>query len=127
MGVLLLFIFCALYFLYLKNWADSVLRKEYNFGSPAPPVPLPHSVTLSVVVSTLYGILLLAGVFWGFTYNRYPDHMSIRGDHTEVVLLIVLCAVIGLSYTIVYRLGEMKGVAEMKNTNLFLTAMHRSG
>ena len=121
MIVLVLIAVFALYFLYLTKWAQSVLSSEYNFASPSPPKPLPHSPSLSIVVATLWGILLLAGSFWGFTFNRYPAHLSIRDADVEIYLLIALCAAIGLSHGVIYRLGEMKGVEHMKSTALFQT------
>ena len=64
------------------------------------------------------------GVFWGFTFIRYPDHLSVRGNDIEIVLLVLLSIAVGLSYFVVYRLGEIRGVANMKNTELFITATH---
>jgi hypothetical protein len=127
MIALILVLLCALYFLYLTQWAKSLLSKEYNFGSPSPPEPLPHSPTLSVMVGVLWGILLVVGPFWGFTFNRYPAHLSIHDPDIEIVLRLVLCASIGLSYLVVYRMGEINGVANMKNTDLFRTCMQDKG
>ncbi len=123
MTVFFPFIFCALYFYYLKNWAESYLSSEYNFGSPLPPEPIPHSTLLSILVGILWGIILLAGVFWGFTFNRYPEHLSVRGTDIEVIFLVILFVTILLSYFVMYRLGEIKGVEQMKNTQLFRDAM----
>src|SRR2546421_12937228 len=119
----LIFGLAAIYFFYLNRWADSFLLREYHFGSPSPPKVLPHSSSLSLIVAILWGIFLLAGVFWGYTFVRYPDYLSIRGSGAEVVLLVVLFVAVALSYVVVYRLGEMRGVAHMKNTNLFIAAM----
>lgn len=123
MIVLVLIAVSALYFLYLTKWAQSVLSREYNFASPSPPKPLPHSPSLSIIAAALWGILLLAGSFWGFTFNRYPAHLSVRDTDVEIYLLVALCAAIGLSYGVIYRLGEMKGVEHMKSTVLFQTWM----
>lgn len=76
-----------------------------------------------MVVGALWGILLVAGVFWGYTFVRYPDHLSVRGNRAEIILLVVAAIAVALSYTVIYRLGEMRGVAQMKNTNLFIAAM----
>jgi hypothetical protein len=111
------------YFFYLKRWAESLLSREYNFGSPSPPKALPHSPAVSTIVAALWGLFLLAGVFWGFTFSRYPEHLTVRGSSAEMILLILLSFAVALSYAVIYRLGEIKGVAEMKNTNLFVTAM----
>ena len=124
MIVFIVFGFCAVYFFYLKQWAESFLSREYQFASPSPPIPLPHSPTVSIIVATLWGIFLLGGVFWGFTFIRYPEHLSVRGSDAEIVLLVLLSIAVGLSYFVIYRLGEIRGVAHMKNTNLFITAMH---
>jgi hypothetical protein len=121
MIALILLIFCAIYFLYLKKWAESLLLKEYNFGSPSPPKPLPHSPTVSVIIGILWGVLLLAGVFWGFTFNRYTAYMSVHSNDVEIALLFILCFAIGLSYCVIYRMGEINGVAQMKKTVLFQT------
>lgn len=121
MLALILLVICTLYFLYLKKWAESLLSKEYNFGSPSPGKPLPHSTVLSIIVSILWGFLLLAGAGWGFTFNPYPDYMSVHGDRIELVLDFVLWIAAGLSYYVMYRLGEINGVAHMKNTQLFQT------
>jgi len=125
MIVFIVFGFCAVYFFYLKQWAESFLAREYNFCSPSPPKPLPHSPTVSIIVAAAWGVFLLGGVFWGFTFIRYPDHLSVRGSDVETVLLILLCITVGLSYFVIYRLGEIRGVAHMKNTNLFITVMQK--
>jgi hypothetical protein len=123
MIVFIVFAFCAAYFFYLKQWAESFLSREYNFASPSPPEPLPHSPTVSIIVATLWGIFLLGGVFWGFTSVRYPDHLSVHGSDIEIVLFVLLSISVGLSYFVIYRMGEIRGVANMKNTNLFIAAM----
>lgn len=115
------FAFCAGYFFYLKKWAESLLSQEYNFDSPSPPRPLPHSPVLSIIVAVLWGVLLLGGVFWGFTYNRDPDHLSVRGSNIETFLLVISSTAVAFSYVVVYRLGEMGGVRGMKNTDLFIS------
>jgi hypothetical protein len=96
---------CALYFAYVKKWAESYLSREYQFGSPAPPDVLPHSSPLSILVAIVFGILLLR-LFSSF-------------DLTTLFIVAALT----LSYFIVYRLGEMSGVAHMKSTVLFTNAM----
>lgn len=123
MIVFIVFGFCAIYFFYLKRWTESVLRREQNFGSPSPPKQLPHSATISIIVTTLWAFFLLGGVFWGFTFVRYPEHLSVRGSNIELVLFILLSFAVALSYIVIYRLGEIKGVMHMKSTNLFVTAM----
>jgi len=124
MIVFIVFAFCAAYFFYMKQWAESFLSREYNFASPSPPEPLPHSPAVSILVATVWGVFLLVGVFWGFTFIRYPDHLSVRGSDIEIVLLVLLSISVGLSYFVVYRLGEIRGVANMKNTQLFIAAIH---
>src|SRR5258708_7154195 len=124
MIVFIVFAFCAAYFFYMKQWAESFLSREYNFASPSPPEPLPHSPTVSSLVAILWGVSLLGGVFWGFTFLRYPDHLSVQGSDLEIVLLILLSIAVALSYFVVYRLGEIRGVANMKSTDLFIAAMH---
>ncbi|MGO9087203.1 MAG: hypothetical protein ACLQBK_18450 [Candidatus Sulfotelmatobacter sp.] len=124
MIVFIVFAVCAAYFFYLKLWAESFLSREYNFGSPSPPEPLPHSPTVSAMVATLWGIFLLGGVFWGFTFIRYPARLSVHGNDIEAILLVLLSIAVGLSYFAVYRLGEIRGVANMKNTQLFIAAVH---
>ena len=125
MTLVIVFGFCAAYFFYMKEWADSYLTKEYNFGSPAPAETIPHSETFSVIVATIWGFLLLGGVFWGFTNIRYPGKLTVHGDRIEMVLLLLLSLAIGLSYSVIYRLGEIRGVAQMKNTHLFITGMQK--
>lgn len=120
----LIFGLAAIYFLYLNRWADSFLLCEYLFGSTSPPKVLPHAPSLSIIVAALWGMVLVAGVFWGYTYVRYPEYLSVRGSGAEIVLLVVASIAVALSYVVIYRLGEMRGVAHMKNTNLFITAMH---
>jgi len=112
----------GLYFLYLVRWADSFLLREYHFASPSPPSVVPHSSLLSSVMAVVFGCFLLAGVFWGYAFPRYPDYLLVRGSGAEVVFLVVASIAIALSYLVTYRLGEMRGVAHMKNTNLFITA-----
>ncbi len=124
MIVFIVFAFCAAYFFYLKHWTESFLSREYNFGSPSPPEPLPHSRRVSIIVAALWGTFLLGGVFWGFTSIRYPDHLSVHGTDIEAFLLVLVSVAVGLSYFVVYRLGEIRGVANMKNTELFIAAMH---
>jgi hypothetical protein len=124
MIVFVVFALCAAYFFYLKQWAESFLAREYNFASPSPREPLPHSATVSALVATLWGVFLVGGAFWGFTFIRYPDHLSVRGSDIEIFLLVLLSIAVGLSYFVVYRLGEIRGVENMKNTQLFIAAMH---
>jgi|GEM_PF-6855136 len=98
---------CALYFAYVRKWAETYLSREYHFASPAPPKVLPHSPPLSVLVGILFAILLL--------------RTSCAVDLTGYVLIVGLT----LSYFVVYRLGEIAGVAHMKSTVLFTDAMNR--
>ena len=49
---------------------------------------------------------------------------SVRGSDAAIVLLLLLSIAVALSYFVIYRLDEIKGAAQMKNTNLFITAMH---
>lgn len=123
MIVFIVFALCAAYFFYMKQWAESFLRREYNFASPSPPETLPHSPSVSTLVAILWSLFLLGGVFWGFTFIRYPDLLSIRGGDIEDVFLLLVSVAVGLSYFVVYRLGEIRGVANMKNTQLFIAAM----
>ena len=123
----LIFGLAAIYFLYLTRWTDSFLLHEYNFGSPSPPKVLPHSPSVSFIVGLLWGIFLVAGIFWGYTFVRYPDYLAVRGSGAEVVLLIVVSIAVALSYLVMYRLGEIRGVAHMKTTNLFITARGDQG
>jgi hypothetical protein len=123
MIVFIVFGFCAIYFFYVKQSAERFLSQEYNFGVAPPRSPLPCPPTVSIIAATLWGIFLLGGLFWGFTFIRYPDHLSVRGSDAEMLLLILMSIAIGLSYFVIYRLGEIRGVAHMKSTNLFITAM----
>src|SRR5437899_801293 len=120
MIMLIIFVVCSLYFFYLHVWVQSYLRKEYTFASPSRHEPLPHSASLSILVGIFWGATVIAGIFWGYTYNRYPDYLSLRNIKIEVFLLIAICIAVGLSNLIVYRLGELRGVANMKNTKLFM-------
>lgn len=124
MTIFIVFGFCAAYFFYMKQWTESILLCEYNFASPSTPEALPHSATVSGIVAPLWGLFLVAGVFWRFTYRRYPDYLSVHGTNIESVLLVLLSVAVGLSYFVVYRLGEIRGVASMKKTQLFIAAMH---
>jgi len=119
MVIVIFFAFFALYFFYLYKWVQSCLAKEYHFASPSPPETLPHSAGMSVLVGIVWGLTVVAGVFWGFTYNRYPKYFSLRDMDTEMYLLIAMCIGLALSYIVIYHLGELKGIAEMKNTELF--------
>lgn len=119
MIMLFAFMFFVLYLFYLHKWTRSCLAKEYSFGSPSPPKPLPHSPIASALVGVAWGVTLITGIFWGFTYNRYPAYLSLKNADTETFLLIVISTALGLSYAIVYRLGELRGIASMKSTELF--------
>jgi hypothetical protein len=123
----ILFVLYGLYFFYLYLWAASYLNKEYSFGSPSSPKSMGHSPVTSVLVAIFWGFTIIAGTFWGFTTKPYGDYFSIqklgswsRSD-MELFFLIVICIVIGLSYWIMFYLGEMRGVARMKQTALFIT------
>ena len=118
MIMLIVFTFYALYFFYLYKWVQSRLLEEYNFGSPSPPKPLPHSPSASILIGILWGLIIIGGVFWGFTFNRYPS-LSLDDSYWETWLLIVICIALGLSYTVIYHLGEIRGIASMKGTALF--------
>ncbi len=122
MIMLILFVLYGLYFFYLYLWAASYLHKEYSFGSPSPPKSLAHSPVTSILIAVFWGFTITAGVFWGFTYNRYPHYLKFTGgSDMELFFLIVICIVIGLSYWVMFSLGEMHGVARMKHTGLFIT------
>lgn len=123
MTVLVMFALFAAYFLYMKQWAKSFLLREYNFASPRPPQPIPHSPAVSALVAMMWGFLLIGSVDLGFTYDGYSGHLAVRGDDAETVLLVLLPIALGLSYFVAYRLGEIRGVANMKNTQLFITGM----
>ena len=76
---------------------------------------------LSILIGILWGLTIIAGIFWGFYGNPYPDILawcSSAGD-LDLFLLIAICLAVGLSYLVIYRLGEIKGVTSMKNTALF--------
>jgi len=121
MIILIVFMFFALYSFYVYKWAQSRLSEEYHFASPSPPIPLPHSPGLSILIGILWGLTIIAGIFWGFYGNPYPDILAWRssaGD-LDLFLLIAICLSVGLSYLVIYRLGEIKGVTSMKNTALF--------
>lgn len=126
MIIFILSIFYAFYFFYLYKWAQSRLSEEYNFGSPSPPKPLPHSPTISILLSILWGLIIIAGIFWGFTYNRHSDYFSIQSSDMEIFFLIAICIALGLSLAVVYHLGEIKGVTSMKKTKLFREYMDKS-
>jgi fatty acid desaturase len=119
MIILILSTFYAFYFFYLYKWVQSRLSEEYNFGSPSPPKPLPHSPTMSIFLSIIWGVIIFVGIFWGFTYNRYPDYLSIKGSDTEIWFLIAIFIALGLTFIVVYHIGEIKGITSMKNTKLF--------
>jgi hypothetical protein len=121
MIMLIIFVFYGLYFFYLNHWAGSYLYKEYSFGSPSPPKTMAHSPVTSILIGVFWGITITAGVFWGFTYNRYPHYLKVTGINMELFFLIAIGIVISLSYWVMFSLGEMHGVARMKNTDLFLT------
>jgi len=72
-----------------------------------------------MIIAISWGLNVIAGLFWGFTYNRYPDYWSISENGMEFAFLIVLCAALWLSFVIIYHLGEIKGITSMKNTVLF--------
>jgi hypothetical protein len=118
--------FYVLYFFYLYKWVQSRLAEEYSFGSPSPPKPLPHSSTLSIVLSIPWAVIIICGTFLGFTYNRYADYFSIQSSSMELFFLIAICLALGLSFTVVYHLGEIKGVISMKNTKLFRQFLGKS-
>jgi MFS family permease len=131
MFILTLSIFFIIYFFYLYKWAQSRLLQEYSFGSPSPPKPLPHSTKVSILLSLIYGIMIIAGIFWGYTTKPYGEYFSIqrfllwsRSD-TELIFLIILCVLLILSFIVVYHLGELKGVTNMKNTALFESHMKK--
>jgi hypothetical protein len=44
----------------------------------------------------------------------------------ELFFLIAMCIGLGLSFVVVYRLGEIKGVASMKDTSLSREYMDKS-
>ena len=121
MLVLIAFIVFALYLCYLHMWCRSRLSQEYHFASPSPPKPLPHSRTLSTLFGILWGLTVVAGVFWGFYGNPYPDYLAWHsaGSNLDILLLMAIILTVGLSYFVVYRLGEIKGITSMKNTALF--------
>jgi len=119
MIVIALFTICALYFFYLKKWAESLISRERNFGSPSPRATLAHSPTVSIIVCLLWGTLLLLGVCWGFSPGNLADQLTIHGENAEIGLLVVSCLAIGFSYSAIYRIGEIRGVMRMKDTVLF--------
>ena len=114
----ILSVICSLYFLYLYKWTQSRLSQEYSFGSPSPPKPLPHSITISISISILYGLIILRGIMAGYITTT-DNYFSIKSDGLELIFLFVTCLALILSYKIIYHLGEINGVINMKNTSLF--------
>ena len=70
---------------------------EYHFSSPAPPKVLPHYTPLSIVIGLVFAILLL------------------RSFCTFDLRTLVIIVGLTLSYFIIYRVGEIGGVAQMKS------------
>ncbi len=124
MIILVVSISCTLYFIYLYKWVKSRLLEEYQFGSPSPPKSLPHSINLSILIGTVWGITIIAGIFWGFTYNRYSDYLAIRDNQIEIIFLVVIVVALSLSFVVIYHLGEIKGITTMKSTELFRRHMN---
>ncbi len=99
----ILAIVCTGYFIYVYRWAQSYLWREYLFGSPTPPRVLPHSAGFSMFMALVLGGVILKSM-------------------QEFSSIFAVAALVS-SYCVMYRLGEMRGVAQMKTTVLFTDAM----
>lgn len=120
MIILILSIFYALYFLFLYH--------ELSAGKTLPE-PI---ATIFILLSIPYGLIIISGIFWGFTTKPYGEYFSIKNfwlwsrTDMEVLFFFPMCIALVLFYFVVYRLGEIKGISEMKNTMLFRENINKS-
>lgn len=109
MIILILSICCALYFFYLYHWTQSCLKAKK---------PFPHSADISIIISTIFGIIVVSGIFWGYTENPYKKYLSIKSywiwsrESNQIFFLFAICAALGLSYMVIYYLGYIKAKKE---------------
>lgn len=116
MVTFIILVFLVAYFFYVQKWASSYLSKEYSFGSPQPPRVLPHSPVIS----------LLIGILWFAILFRATSGLLDHGGDFDFHFVVLAFIALALSYLIFYKLGEMRGVASMKNTHLFRTQLDKN-
>jgi hypothetical protein len=122
MLIFIFFVFYGLYFYYVYKAAAGRIDREYQWGSPSPPKAIPYSEGLLVMLAIPWGIIILGGIYWGWTYPRYPTNdFWIRHDNLDLFFLFIICVTLGLSYAVTYQVGKLSGIADMKNTNLFIS------
>jgi hypothetical protein len=126
MIILILSIFYAIYFPLIYILIGDRLKNEYNFGKTSPQSTLPDSIKqVLIILSIPFGLMVIAGISWGFSIPVHGDFLSINEfwiwSRSDMELFFVFIMLIGLifSFMVVYRLGEIKGISEMKNTSLF--------
>jgi hypothetical protein len=106
MIVLILFIFYDFYFYF-------IYQGHIGQGKP----------DLHIVLSIPFGLMVIGGVFWGFTTlpHTYSDYWSIQSflwwsrSEMELLFFFPMCIALALSYFVVYHLGENKGAIEMRD------------
>jgi hypothetical protein len=87
---------------------------------------------LHILLSIPFGIMVIAGIFWGYTTKPYGDYFSIKGNwfwsrpDMELIFIFPICITLVLSYLVVYRLGKISGVNLMKNTEIFRENIDKS-
>jgi hypothetical protein len=133
MIILILSIFYAIYFPLIYILIGDRLKNEYNFGKASPQSSLPDSLEhVLVILSIPFGLMVIAGISWGFSISPHGDFFSINEfwiwSRSDMKLFFVFIMLVGLifSFMVVYRLGEIKGINEMKNTSLFRMYLDRS-
>jgi hypothetical protein len=133
MIILILSIFYGLYFPLVYIFIGDRLKNEYYFGKASSQSSLPGSLKqVSIMFGMPFGLMIIAGISRGFTAPTHSDYFSINKfwiwSRSEMELFFVFIMLIGLvfSFMVVYRLGEIKGITEMKNTSLFRKYLEKS-
>jgi hypothetical protein len=121
MIILILSISYTVYLFYL--FAHLMRRTEELYSIKIPPLPrplldlLPYPEMLHVFLLIIWGIIILGGMFWGYTYEYelYHGYIPLRGSVMALwFLLILFFAALPLTFAIIFQMGKGHGINCMK-------------
>jgi hypothetical protein len=110
MIIIILSIFYAFYFIFIYICIKSRLAEEYNFGSASSPIPLPDILKPFIILLSIpFGLLIIAGIFWGFTTQPNANYLLIQNfwlwsrSDMELFFLIVILIALLFCFFVVYH------------------------
>ncbi len=97
MIILIILIFYAWYFVYFYKWVEGRHVLEGEKGKAL------------VLLIVPFGLIILAGICWGFSTKPYGDNWLLSLPDRYMLLLMIAGGIaVGFSYIAVYYLGEIQ-------------------